>query len=185
MAKKKYKKKKQKRVRTKKRWYSDVPFGVSILFIFLGLILAVVFNLDPLYYNKTIDREEAVAATGHFESYKYFYSPKSGAVSEIRIYFSDREELSLVSYHGEMDEKFETLERGERLDMLLHPNSEYIWEISTEDGVMIAFDEIKSIARTENTLFSVLLGGFGLLCILMGSVALIVKCREYKKHGSK
>ncbi len=172
----------RKTVKSKRSIFADMPLGMSIAFIILGLIIAVVFNLDSMYFNRMIEREDAIAATGSFESYEYLYSPKGGGVSEVRIYFSDREELYLDSYRVEMDEKLEALERGEKLDMMLHPNSEYIWEISSEDGVIIAFDDIKSIARTDNILFSVILGGFGLFYAVMGIVSLLVKCRKYKKQ---
>ena len=182
MSKKAYKKEKQKR--EKKNVFADIPVWVSIVFILFGVVLGSIFAYDCLYLGKIIDREDAIVARGTFDSYEYSYSPKSGAVSEVQIKFIDRETLYLDAYHIEMDEKLERLEPGEQLDLLLHPNSEYIWEMTTEDDVILSFDDAKSNTQLEKSFFGVVLVGFCFVCTLMGVVSLCVKCREYKtsKH---
>ena len=182
MSKKAYKKK-NKRVR-KRNVFADIPVWMSIVFILFGVVLGSIFAYDCLYLGKIIDREDAIVARGTFDSYEYSYSPKSGAVSEVQINFIDRETLYLDAYHTEMDEKLERLEPGEQLDLLLHPNSEYIWEMTTEDDVVLSFDDAKSRTQLEKSFFGVILVGFCFVCTLMGVVSLCVKCREYKtgKH---
>lgn len=55
------------------------------VFIFFGVVLGSIFSYDCLYLGQIIDREDAIVATGMFNSYEYSYSPKSGAVSEVQI----------------------------------------------------------------------------------------------------
>ena len=40
------------------------PTSAAVSLLLMGIILAVVFNLDPLYFNRLIEREEAVEAKG-------------------------------------------------------------------------------------------------------------------------
>ena len=177
------KKKKNKQPKSKKKEkIADIPLWMCIVFIVLGGVLGSIFAYDCLYLGKIIDREDAIVARVTFDSYEYSYSPRSGAVSEVQINFIDRETLYVDAYHAEMDEKLERLEPGEQLDLLLHPNSEYIWEMTTEDDVILSFDDAKSRTQLEKSFFGVILVGFCFVCTLMGVVSLCVKCREYKTN---
>ena len=165
----------------KKESLADIPLWMCIVFIVLGGVLGSIFTYDCLYLNQIIDREEAIVATGRFDSYEFSYG-KGGAVSEVRIDFIDRGELYIdTAYHVEMDEKLEVLEKGEQLNMLLHPNSEAIWELTTEKSVILSFDDAKSRTQFENGFFMFFLVGLCLICISMGVFALLAKYFEYKK----
>ena len=165
----------------KKESLADIPLWMCIVFIVLGGVLGGIFTYNCLYLNQIIDREEAIVATGRFDSYEFSYG-KGGAVSEVRIDFIDRGELYIdTAYHVEMDEKLEALEKGEQLNMLLHPNSEAIWELTTEKSVILSFDDAKSRTQFENGFFMFFLVGLCLICISMGVIALFVKYFDYKK----
>ena len=176
---KKRRKKAKKYKKKSSLW--DIPTWMCIVFILFGGVLGSIFGYDCLYLNKTIDREEAIVTTGYFDSYELLYSSKSAAVNEVRIKFVDGQELYIDAYHAEMDEKLEALEKGEQLNMLLHPNSEYIWELTTEDDVILSFDDAKSITQVETTIFMIVLVAFCIVCISMGVIALFVKYFDYKK----
>ena len=165
----------------KKESLADIPLWMCIVFIVLGGVLGSIFTYDCLYLNQIIDREEAIVATGRFDSYEFSYG-KGGAVSEVRIDFIDRGELYIdTAYHVEMDEKLEALEKGEQLNMLLHPNSEAIWELTTEKSAILSFDDAKSRTQFENGFFMFFLVGLCLIGISMGVFALLAKFFEYKK----
>ena len=176
------KKKKNKQPKSKKKEkIADIPLWMCIVFIVMGGVLGSIFTYNCLYLNQIIDREEAIVATGRFDSYEFSYG-KGGAVSEVRIDFIDRGELYIdTAYHVEMDEKLEVLEKGEQLNMLLHPNSEAIWELTTEKSVILSFDDAKSRTQFENGFFMFFLVGLCLICISLGVIALLAKCFEYKK----
>ena len=176
------KKKKNKQPKSKKKEkIADIPLWMCIVFIVLGGVLGSIFTYNCLYINQIIDREEAIVATGRFDSYEFSYG-KGGAVSEVRIDFIDRGELYIdTAYHVEMDEKLEVLEKGEQLNMLLHPNSEAIWELTTEKSVILSFDDAKSRTQFENGFFMFLVG-LCLICISLGVIALLAKYFEYKKE---
>lgn len=176
------KKKKNKQPKSKKKEkIADIPLWMCIVFIVMGGVLGSIFTYNCLYLNQIIDREEAIVATGRFDSYEFSYG-KGGAVSEVRIDFIDRGELYIdTAYHVEMDEKLEVLEKGEQLNMLLHPNSEAIWELTTEKSVILSFDDAKSRTQFENGFFMFFLVGLCLICISLGVIALLAKYFEYKK----
>lgn len=182
MKKKKKLQRKSNQRSTKKESIADIPLWMCIVFIFLGSILGGIFSYNCLYLNQIINREDAVVATGIFDSYEFSYG-KSGAVSEVCINFLDRSELYIdTAYHVEMDEKLEALPKGETLNMLLHPNSNAIWELSTEDSVILSFEDAKSRTQFENGFFMFFLVGLCLVCISMGVIALWVKYFDYRKQ---
>ncbi|MBR2907743.1 MAG: hypothetical protein IKC26_06830 [Clostridia bacterium] len=172
---------KEEQATKKQEKIADIPLWMCIVFIALGGVLGSIFTYNCLYLNQIIDREEAIVATGRFDSYEFSYG-KGGAVSEVRIDFIDRGELYIdTAYHVEMDEKLEALEKGEQLNMLLHPNSEAIWELTTEKSVILSFDDAKSRTQFENGFFMFFLVGLCLICISLGVIALLAKYFEYKK----
>ena len=179
-------KKKQHKIKATKRIdFADIPLWMCIFFIALGSVLGSIFAYNCLYLNQLIDREEAVAATGIFDSYRLSYG-KGGAVNEVRIRFIDRSELYLntAAYHVEMDEKLEALEKGQRLDMLLHPNSQDVWELKSDNEVILSFDDAKSRIRLENGLYFVLVG-LCLIGVFIGSFALFSNHSARRKKRQK
>ena len=178
MKKKRYKIKTKK---TKKIIIADIPLWMCIFFIVLGSILGSIFTYNCLYFNQLIDRKEAIAATGSFDSYELSYG-KTDAVNEVRINFIDRSELYLNSaaYRDEMDGKLKALEKGEQLNMLLHPNSEAIWELRSDNDLILSFDDAKSRTQFENGLFFILVG-LCMISVLIGSFALFSNYSKRKK----
>ena len=174
-------KKSYKKVKKKRNIFADVPILVSVIFIIFGIVLGSIFAYNFVYLGEIINREDAISIIGTFDSYKYHYSPKSGSVTEVQINFVDRDSLYLDAYNVEMDEKFEALEYGQQLEMLLHPNSEYIWEMTSEDGVILSFEDAKSYAQLNNGFFGGILAAFCFICASMGVISLLVKYKEYKK----
>ena len=179
--KKKSQHKNNKRSR-KKESLADIPMWMCIVFIILGGALGSIFTYNCLYLNQIIDRDDAIIATGRFDSYEFSYG-KGGAVSEVQINFIDRSELYIdTGYHVEMDEKLESLKKGEQLNMLLHPNSQAIWELTSDDGIILSFEDAKSRTQFENGFFMLFLVGMCLICVSMGVISLFAKYFRYKKE---
>ena len=168
----------------KRESIADIPLGMCIVLVVLGGVLGVIFPYNCLYLNQIIDRDDAIIVTGEFDSYEYSYS-KGGAVSAVWINFADREDLYLDAYHVEMDEKLESLKKGEQLNMLLHPYSEAIWELTSEDSVILSFDDAISRKQFENGFFMFFLVGLCLICVIMGGIVLLTKYFRYKKRTQK
>lgn len=54
--------------------------------------------------------------------------------------------------------------------------------MTTEDSVILSFDDAKSRTQAETAIFTFFLVGFCLICVSMGVIALSVKYSNYKKR---
>ncbi|MBE6789353.1 MAG: hypothetical protein E7539_06800 [Ruminococcaceae bacterium] len=176
---------KKKRRRTKISWIADIPVGVCIFFIIIGIIIGNVFVIGTWHWGKLIDKSEAIPITATFESYKMRFG-KSGSVNEIEIYFRDKQKLCIDGACIDIDVEtaLENTKQGDRVDLLLHPNSEYIWEMKTKEAVILSFADAKSRMRSENIGFSVILGATGYLCAIMGAISLLIQAVRRRKIKS-
>ena len=158
----------------------DNPPVFYIFFIIMGLVLALLCAVI-WHEGRLIEKDEALCVSGVYESYEPRNS-RYGSVSEIEIRFLDRDALFMDSayWNVNIENALDSLGKGEHFDMLLHPVSEYIWEIKTSDGVLLSFDDARSGVLTENIGFTFILGIFGLVCIIMGTVGLALWLRQYK-----
>lgn len=173
------KKKRKKKIKTKRSWIVDIPIGTCIFFIITGFVLCTVFVFVTWHEGRLIDKSEAISVSATFDSYTKHHSPK-GSLNEIEIHFKDREHLYMDSayFNATIEESLNQLDSGERLNMLLHPSSEYIWEIKTETDTILYFEEAKEGALVENLGFSIVLGTFGCLCAVMGTTSLVLQLAE-------
>ena len=181
---KKMRKKKKKKIRTKRSWIVDIPIGACLLFIIGGIILCTVFVFVTWHEGRLIDKSEAVSVSATFDSYIMHHSPK-GSLNEIEICFRDRESLYMDSayFNATIQDSLDQLDGGEQLDMLLHPSSEYIWEIKTDRDIILLFEDAKEGVLVENLGFSLILGSFGCFCSVMGTTSLILQLVERKRKG--
>ena len=175
-------KKKKRKNKVKRSWILDVPIGVCALFIIMGIVLGVVLVSITWREGKLIDKSEAISECGIYESYIKHHSAK-GSLNEIEIRFCDRESLYMNAAYWDTDieASFDKLDSGERLYMLVHPISEYIWEIETETETLLRFDDAKHGTYVENIEFSIILGTFGCITLVMGAVSLILQLLERRR----
>ena len=178
----KHLKKKKRKNKVKRSWILDVPIGVSALFIIMGIVLGVVLVSITWREGKLIDKSEAISECGIYESYIKHHSAR-GSLNEIEIRFYDRERLYINAayWDADIEVSLDKLDSGERLYMLVHPCSEYIWEIETETETLLHFEDAKHGTYVENIGFSIILGTFGCITLVMGSVSLILQLSERRK----
>lgn len=174
--------KKKKHVRLNNSWLTDVPIGACIFFVILGIVLGNVFTIGTWYWGKPIEKADAINVDATFDSYEYIYG-RYGGVSEICILFSDRDELFIdgAVYSDSIESSLKLLAKGDKLYMLLHPNSGNIWEMKSYNYTILSFDDAKSCMLFENYAFSVVLGSFSYFCSLLGALSLIVRFINYRK----
>lgn len=175
--------KKKQKVCTKRSWIIDIPVGVCIFFVVVGIIIGNLFVIVTWHEGALIDINEAIPVTASFDSYMIHHSPK-GFLNEIGIYFSDYEKLYMdgAYFNIDVENALNDLQRGEKVDLLLHPNSGYIWEMKSDENVILSFDDAKMRTCSENIAFSVILGTVGYLCAGLGIVSLFLKIREWRRR---
>ena len=157
------KKKRSKRKKTFIREFMDIPRGVCIFFIVVGIVLGNIFVIGELYWNKVLPREEFIPVTAAFDDYKLYHGGKGGSVSAVKLSFSDYDYVYTAVYTADLGDALGKLKSGDRLEMLLHPNSGEVWEIKYRDVYVLSLGDTAKDIHFETVGFVVL----GIICYLM------------------
>ena len=175
-------KRKKRKVRTKRSWIVDIPISVCIFFVAAGIIIGNIFVIRTWHEGKLIGKNEAISVSATFDSYTLHHSPK-GSLNEVGIYFSDYEKLYMdgACFNIDVESALDTLQSGDKIELLLHPNSNYIWEMKCDKTVILSFEDAKTRIRSDNIAFSAILGTFGYLCTGLGVVSLLLQFKERRR----
>ncbi len=161
---------------SRKRKKDPMPVGFAVFMIVAGLIIGTVFTLGMQYWNAPIERAEATYVEATFEKYYGLSASKS-----ITVYFSDHEQLEIdvACVTSDILEDIEMLSKGDRVKLLVHPNSTTIWEISTAEKTIMSFEHSQNRLQGNNIAFG-LLGIFMYCCAAIGIGSLISRWIKQK-----
>ena len=154
-----------------------MPVGVAIFLIVAGLILGTVFIFGMQFWGESIDREEAIQESGVFESYQIHYGRHR--ISEIKIILNDHRSFYIdgACVTDELQNQIEALPKGAKVDMLIHPNSDTIWELKRDDHSILSFERSQEQIKGENIGFAAL-GLFMYFCVVLGIGSLLMRWRR-------
>lgn len=175
-------KKRKKKICTKRSWIVDIPISVCIFFIVAGVLMGTVFMLNAWYFGKPIEKSEAISTSGTFH---YFLRHSSkGSFTHASIHFTDRETLDIHGgcFNVDVEDALDTLEKGDKIEMLLHPISNDIWEMRSGDTTILSFEDAKDGMRVESIVWSVTLIP---LCDLMAIIGVISICVQFAPRKKK
>ena len=163
-------------------WLQDIPLGVCFFLMVIGLLMGSVFVIGTWHWGKLIEREDAIAVSATFSEYLMHTSPK-GSAESVEICFTNRDSLFIDSavFDETVKKGLDTLRRGDSVELFIHPNSGDIWELRSEDAVILDFEYAKSRMLVDNFLFSGL-GLFGYMCAAMGAVSMVIQLVQRKKE---
>ena len=167
-----------KRKRHKKK--SSLSMQQAIFFLIVGLLLGTVFTFGMAHWNEEIPRESCKRVETEFLDYHENRSRHS--IREILIDCSNGERYSIdgVSINKELRNAVGNLSEGERIRLLIHPNSDTILEFSCNEGLILEFkDTIKKLGQEKNG-FGIL-GGFMYVLALVGLYHIAVQTIFKKK----
>ena len=173
--------KRKKRARRLHEGIEDIPLGVCIFMIVLGVVIGSVMVVGTWYWGELIGRDEAIPISANYETYELEYG-RYGSVSGVELIFTDREPLYINAecYRVSVQDSLDDLDKGDRLDMLRHPNSDDVWEIKRGEDVILSFDESVERVRAGNIGFT-LIGVFGYLVAALGITSLAVQYVRKRK----
>ena len=173
--------KRKKRARRLREGIEDIPLSVCILFIVGGIIIGNVFIIGTWHWGKLIGRDEAIPISANYETYELEYG-RYGSISGVELIFEDRESLYINSecYRVSVQDSLDDLDKGDRLDMLRHPNSDDVWEIRHGDEIILSFEESTDRVRAGNIGFT-FLGVFGYSSAALGVASLAVQFVRKRK----
>ncbi|MBE6900406.1 MAG: hypothetical protein E7479_07080 [Ruminococcaceae bacterium] len=164
-------------------------------FVFIiGLIMGTVFCFGNQFWYRPITPEEAIHTTATYSKFDLQYNlPRLNHTHshnyKLRVYFEDYESLLIYSWRlygeKEMINKFHQLSPGTEVELIIHPDSDTILDMRTDNAVLIEFDESIDILSYENN-------GFSVLSIIMYSFSALglfyfihLNYKRYKKIKQK
>ena len=174
----KYKKKK----RVRRSSITDIPTSVCVFFIVFGLIMGSVFTIGTWSWGKLIDRSEAIPLTATFKSYEVDFG-RGGSIREVEIDFTDHEKLYIdgAAFNDSVEDALDELKKGDQVQLLLHTNSNDIWDMKSDKNAILLFEDVKSSMSGENIGFS-LIGFFCYSCAVFGTISLLIQFLKGRKR---
>ena len=138
----------------KKRYKKKETLSDGIKLIVVGLLLGTVFTFGQQFWSATVTRNECTVVKTTFVDYEYDRGSRRRGKS-LSVDCGDGERYwfdSASIYYSLMDE-LDAIVPGEEITLLLHPNSDVILELATEDKVILSFEESMEDVAGERTFF--------------------------------
>ena len=173
--------------RYKHRKKSKLDKYECILLLVVGLLLGTVFTFGMSYWNAAVDPEEAIAVTATYQGYNIDHRTRRNSVTrkriaEVDLKFTDHEELSIDGSCADdaLLASLDALQKGDTLDMLVHPNGgDTILAITADGKTLLAFKDTMKRLSVERWGFF----GLGLLCYFgAGAGAHCLITGKYRKY---
>ncbi|MBQ7161777.1 MAG: hypothetical protein IJR90_08730 [Clostridia bacterium] len=165
---------------------SGITKSNAVFLLIIGVVLGTVFTFGMKYWNMDVSEDETVKLTGTYQSY-HIRSGAEGLVweksgKEITVCFSDIENKFVDSSCNTdaLREKLSSITPGTKVDMLIHPNSPTIMELSVDGDVILSFEEVRKALKGSTTGFMLL----GLLLYAEGAYAGYLLLTEKYYGGS-
>ena len=124
---------------------NKITLGTAIAMTVLCLVLGTVFLLNHTYWERPVEKDEAVQVSAIYKSYYYkegIQGTRYSRSAVLKLYFKDNDTLFFNDCYidTELVEKIDALPEGTRLDMLLHPNGDDIIECKAEGETLLDFE---------------------------------------------
>lgn len=153
-----------------------------ILLLILGLLLGTAFTFGIGYWNATIDQKDATTITAEYAGYEIKYGFRrrgmgGNRINEVDMLFADHEPLTIDGscVTDELLSSFNTIKRGDTLQLLVHPNGgDIILSITAGNKTLLSFEDAMKSLSFERWGFFCL----GLFCYIwagIGTYYLIAK----------
>lgn len=128
---------------------------IEAILVMIGMLfLGTVFSVGMQYWNKPVERAEAIPMTAVYASYDVARSRHS--IRFIQLSFQGNEISPDIDGNCATEELINLLDAipaGTEVSILLHPNSDTVLEIATEDRIILNFEESQRNLTREATAF--------------------------------
>ena len=161
-----------------------MPFGLAVILLIAGLLLGSVFTFGMQYWNSEVTPEECMLIKTQFISYEEIHQPKRYAqIKEIAVDCVNGERYFIdgVSINTDLQHALSELNTQQKINLLIHPNSNTIVEFSTENGQILSFYETIRKLGGEASEF-LFLGIFMYFCSLVGLYYMIFHFIQKRKR---
>ena len=165
--------------------------GEACAIFIMGIIWGTVFIFGNSYWNKTIEPDEAIEANVSYSSHKELVRLLEKYIDSrrqrgIQMNFSDYDSLYIDSacVNEMLRKQLDELERGTKMQILIHPNADTILDMRTSDNTILEFNDVMGKLEKEKYGFY-LLGVFGYFSAVIGMTRFLEDSRiviEWKRR---
>ena len=164
--------------------------GTAVMLLVVGLILGSIFVFGSQYWGEPIQREDAIEISATYEAYEINPGKiRKHHIKQIEISIADHSSVYIdgACVSEDVKDGIKELPEGAKLNMLVHPNSDTVWELKHGDKTILSFEESQKDIKSENIGF-VVLGVFMYFCAAIGLGSLLtrgVRARKNKKRSKR
>ena len=118
----------------RKRRKEPMSVFTAIVLLLVGIFIGSVFIFGQQYWHREIQKEEAIEVSASFRSFRVVYG-RHDVLREVKINFEDHEPyyIDKPCVTEELLDALAEIEKGTEVQMLVHPNSDTIWEFRNGD----------------------------------------------------
>ena len=161
------------------------PARLGVMFIIFGFCFSILLMRASILVGEyeVIDRSEAISYTGKFKEYLHSTNMRSDS---FYIFFSNNKQyvLSMGADSQSVRNIIKSMKNGQELTVILHPKNNIILAISTNEEVIVDFDESQAKIEKEfqyaHLMFWI---GLALLIYLVGCCIFIIIKKVKKKRA--
>ena len=161
-----------------------MAFGTAVMLLVVGLILGSIFVFGSQYWGEPIQREDATEVSAIYEAYEINPGKiRKHHIKQIEITLTDHSSVYIdgACVSEDVKDGIKALPEGAKLDMLVHPNSDTVWELKHGDKTILSFEESQKDIKNENVGF-IILGIFMYFCAAIGLSSLLMRGIRARKR---
>ena len=170
---------------SKRRKKQEISLGTAVMLFVVGLILGSIFVFGSQYWGEPIQKEDAIEVSATYEAYEINPGKiRKHHIKQIEITLTDHSSVYIdgACVSEDVKDEIKALTEGAKLDMLVHPNSDTVWELKHGDNTILSFEESQKDIKNENVGF-IILGIFMYFCAAIGLGSLLIKWRGARKRS--
>ena len=158
-----------------------------MMLLVVGLILGSIFVFGSQYWGEPIQREDATEVSAIYEAYEINPGKiRKHHIKQIEITLADHSSVYIdgACVSEDVKDGIKALPEGAKLDMLVHPNSDTVWELKHGDKTILSFEESQKDIKDENIGF-IILGIFMYFCAVIGFGSLLMRGVKARKKNRR
>ena len=172
---------------SKRRKKQGTSLGTAVMLLVVGLILGSIFVFGSQYWGEPIQREDAIEISATYEAYEINPGKiRKHHIKQIEISLADHSSVYIdgACVSEDVKDGIKELPEGAKLDMLVHPNSDTVWELKHGDKTILSFEESQKDIKNENVGF-IILGIFMYFCAVIGFGSLLMRGVKARKKNRR
>ena len=161
--------------------------GTAVMLLVVGLILGSIFVFGSQYWGEPIQREDAIEISATYEAYEINPGKiRKHHIKQIEITLADHSSVYIdgACVSEDVKDGIKALPEGAKLDMLVHPNSDTVWELKHGDKTILSFEKSQKDIKNENVGF-IILGIFMYFCAFIGLSSLLMRGVKARKKNRR